>query len=154
MSLEINLRCPGCGNGVFLSGASGACSRCGKTAEAFHLPGPGEPLSACAVCGRRDLYRQRDFNRNLGVGIATAACLAAFVLLLNNLWFWGLGTLVGAAVLDLGLYLSLSQIVICYACGAIHRGFAFDPGLKGYSLMLADLHEKRAGREPVGGRHA
>ena len=150
---EINLRCPGCGNGVFLDGASGTCSKCGKPAEAAHLPVPGERLSACAVCARRDLYRQRDFNRNLGAGIATAACLLAFVLFLKDLWLWGLGTLVGAALLDLALYLSLSQIVICYACGAIHRGFAFDPALKGYSLMVADLHEKRAGG-PVTGQHA
>ncbi len=153
MSPEINLRCPGCGNGVFLDGASGACSRCGKESLALHLPGPGEALSACAVCARRDLYRQRDFNRNLGAGIATAACLLAFVLFLKDLWFWGLGTLVGAALLDLALYLSLSQVAVCYACGAIHRGFAFDTGLKPFSLMVADLHEKRAGG-PVGGRHA
>ncbi len=153
MTREINLRCAGCGNGVFLDGASGTCSKCGKEAVAPHLPGEDEHLSSCAVCARRDLYRQRDFNRNLGAGIAPVACLAAFVLFLKNLWFWGLGTLVGAALLDLGLYLSLSQVVICYACGAIHRGFDFDPDLKGYSLMVADMHEKRTGG-PVSGRHA
>ena len=152
MSSEINLRC-GCGNGVFLEAGKGACSRCGKAYTAGHLPSAGEALSACALCARRDLYRQRDFNRRLGVAIATAACLGAFVVFLMDRWFLGLGILVGAALLDLALYLALDEVVVCYACGAIHRGYRADPALQRYNLMLADLHEKRPGG-PVSGAHA
>ena len=141
MTPEVNLRC-GCGNGVFLHGGKGECSRCGKEALAPHLQ---EPLSACGVCGGRALYRQRDFNRNLGVAIATAACLAAFAVFLSNHWLVAMGILAGAAVLDLALYFGLPEVAVCYACAAVHRGFRFDPALQPYSLMLADLHEKRTG---------
>lgn len=142
--MEINLRCPGCGNGVFLEEGRGRCSKCGRETVAEHLPAPGQPLSACACCERRDLYRQRDFNRNLGVGIATAGCLAAFALFFFD-WLAGLGTLAGVGLLDLLLYLSLDEVVVCYACGAIHRGFAKDPAVKPFSLMMADRYEKRTG---------
>lgn len=151
--LELNLRCPGCGNGVFLSpevgGSSGACSRCARAFRAEHLP-PEGALTCCALCGRRDLYRQRDFNRNLGAAIAVGACLGAFVLFVLNAWFWALGVLLAAAAMDLGLYLLLPQVAVCYACGAIHRGFAIGSAIQPYNLLVADAYEKRTGG-PTGG---
>lgn len=142
---EINLRCEDCRNGVFLEEGKGACSKCGRAYEAAHLPSGGEALSRCGVCGRRDLFRQRDFNRSLGALIATAACLTAFVLFVKDLWFPALAVLVGAAAVDLGLYLLLPEVAVCYACAAIHSGFAMDAAIGPYRLIVADSREKRAG---------
>ena len=151
MIREINVRCAGCGNGVFLEGGGpGTCSKCGRGVLAPFLPAPGRPLSGCALCERRDLYRQRDFNRTLGVWIAGVACLGAFVLFLLEHWFLAMGVLSAAALLDLGLYFALAEVVVCYACGAIHRGFVASDSIAGYNLAVADRYEKRTGG-PTGG---
>lgn len=154
MAREINLKCTGCGNGVFLEepAFAASCSRCHRAATAPYLRPDAEPLEACAGCQRRDLYRQRDFNRNLGAAVAVVACLAAFVLFLKDAWFWALGTLVAAAAVDLVLYLVLAQVAVCYACGAIHRGFTLHPGIQGFNLVVADRYEQRTGG-PVAGAH-
>ena len=148
---ELNLRCAGCGNGVFLfpeAGDAGACSKCGREVRAEYLPEGA--LACCALCGRRDLYRQRDFNRNVGAAIAVGACLGAFVLFVLDAWFWALGVLLAAAGIDLGLYLRLPEVAVCYACGAIHRGFAIGFSIGPYNLVVADAYEKRTGG-PAGG---
>ncbi len=151
---EVNLRCPGCGNGVFISigaGAAGTCSKCGREARADFLPAGGQPLACCGVCQRRDLYQQRDFNRNLGAAVATVTCLVSFGLFFWN-WLAGLATLVGLALVDLALFLLLDEVVICYACGAVHRGFPKNPQIPGFNLVVLDRYEKRTGG-PVSGGH-
>ena len=71
-------------------------------------------LSVCAVCGGRDLYRQKDFRRSLGLA------LAAVGLLLGPFTSWiSVGV---AVVVDAVLYLVVGNVSVCYACDAQVRG--------------------------------
>ncbi len=83
-----------------------------------HLAATGG-LTGCLACGHPELYTQRDFPRGLGLAIvAVAAVLAPFT------WYLSLGV---AALLDALLYRFAPAVVVCYVCGAGHRGFASEP---------------------------
>ena len=76
-------------------------------------------LTGCLSCGHRELYTRKRFPKVLGIVIVViAAILAPFTRYLS---------LVVAAVLDFVVFQSVPEEVVCYACGAVHRGFAREP---------------------------
>jgi len=91
---------------------------------------PDGGLTGCLSCGHPELYTQRDFPRGLGLALVIAAAvLAPFT------WYL---SLVAAALLDALLYWTASSVVVCYVCGARHRGFAREPRHTRYDLGIAE----------------
>jgi hypothetical protein len=140
--MEINTFCPECENGIFLSGMPKAgpipCKRCGKGREAT---GNGEldaqgAVSKCGICGGTEFYRQKDFNTKLGLWLMVIMIVSALVF---NRWF--IHILIGFAALDLALYFGLGDIIICYKCRAIYRGFPISPKIEGFDLKTHDRYE-------------
>jgi hypothetical protein len=117
--------CPACGKAVELApGAKGPCPGCGG--EAVLSPAP-PLLKGCVACGCPEVYRHRDFNQKLGLGLVALGV----VLWLALGTFW---PMVAAAAIDLLLYLSLGDVAICYRCRAHHRGFDGIPALPRFDL--------------------
>ena len=80
---------------------------------------PEGGLSGCLSCGHPELFTQKDFPRAVGIAVVVvAAVLAPFT------WYL---SLVAAAALDWLLYRLSPDVVLCYACGARHRGFTPRP---------------------------
>jgi hypothetical protein len=110
------------------------CPACGKV-HALHperlsddIGGGG--LVGCLACGHPELYRQKDFSRALGlVIVVTAAVLAPFTYYLS---------LAAAALADCALYLVAPERVVCYVCGARHRGFAREPRHPKFDREIAE----------------
>jgi hypothetical protein len=89
-------------------------------------------ISYCAICGCRDLYTQKDFNRKLGLAIvALGAVLAPFTKLIS---------LFVCALIDLILYRLLPFITVCYRCKAIFRGFPDNQDHQGFNLGINDRY--------------
>ncbi len=87
-------------------------------------------LCACCVCGHPELYAQKDFPRWLGITIvAAAALLAPFTMYLS---------LVAAALLDLILYWTRGELLLCYVCGAVHQGFVNQPRHPRFDREIAE----------------
>jgi len=140
--MEINTFCPECENGIFLPGMPKPgpipCKRCGKGREAT---GNGEldaqgAVSKCGLCGGTEFYRQKDFNTKLGLWLMVIMIVSALVF---NRWF--IHILIGFAALDLALYFGLGDIIICYKCRAIYRGFPISPKIEGFDLKTHDQYE-------------
>lgn len=132
-----------------------ACTACGKpvegalTVQTRHLvcagcahptPLAGAPQVAargrvdeCPVCGSKDLYAQRDFNRRLGLA------LAAVGLLLGPFTSW-ISVLVAVGA-DAVLYALVPSVVICYACNAQYRGVAKDERPEGFEIAIHDAYK-------------
>jgi hypothetical protein len=90
----------------------------------------GGGLTGCLACGHAELYGQRDFPRALGLAIViAAAALAPFTAYLS---------LAAAALLDALLYWAGPSVVVCYVCGARHKGFAPEPRHPRYDLGIAE----------------
>jgi hypothetical protein len=94
-----------------------------------HLTSEGG-LTGCLACGHPELYGQRAFPRGIGLAIViAAAALAPFTAYLS---------LAAAALLDALLYWTASTVLVCYACGARHRGFAPEPRHPRFDLGIAE----------------
>jgi hypothetical protein len=138
--MAVNFRCRRCGLGLWLREIAAAEVRCSRCAQLHRIDpmaalNPQGQLVRCTVCGCDQLYRQRDFNRKLGIAIvAVAAVLAPFTRYLS---------LVAAALLDLLLYVRVGEIALCYHCAAIHRGLQMGPGIAAYDLATHERFENR-----------
>jgi DNA-directed RNA polymerase subunit RPC12/RpoP len=124
VAVTLAFACPSCGAAVVgeLEPPPGemACAACGATTpvpEAAEVVLAKAPV-ACPVCGNRELYRQKDFNRRLGL------TLAAIGLLTGPFTAW-IST-VATIGFDAVLYLVVPNVVVCYACEAQQRGFSPD----------------------------
>lgn len=91
---------------------------------------PGGGLQGCLLCGHPELYTAKDFPRALGLVIVIAAAvLAPFT------YYVSLGA---AALLDALLYRCAPNAVVCYVCGARHRGFAGTPRHPRFDREIAE----------------
>lgn len=122
---RVRLRCE-CGAPLELAAGPGAapaaaeCAACGKPRAL--LEGGLDPqggLWRCLACGHPELYSRKDFPRSVGFAVVGAAALLAP--------FTSYLSLAAAAAIDGGLYLVIRDVVVCYVCGAEHRGFAAEP---------------------------
>jgi DNA-directed RNA polymerase subunit RPC12/RpoP len=107
------------------------CEHCG--AETFvTAPPDGAIIDRCAACGHEELYFQKDFNRT--TGIALVAIGAVFVP-----WTWGL-SLLGVTILDYIVWRMVKDVIVCYQCQAVHRGYPANPALQPFDLIKHDQH--------------
>jgi hypothetical protein len=110
----------------------------------LHVPAAPahQALRSCAVCGNAQLYRKKDFPHWLGLLLLGLACLAFLVTnyLYQQRLAWGI--LLGSAALDGLLYLVVGDVVVCYRCGAQHRGFAPHPEHKPFELSIGERYRQ------------
>jgi hypothetical protein len=86
------------------------------------------------------LYRQRDFNRRLGLAVVVLTGLLA---LGGYAWggFWaGTGVLVAATICDRLLLVTRGEVLVCYRCHAVHRGFLGDERIGSFDLATHDAY--------------
>jgi hypothetical protein len=112
-----------------------ACSGCGKNYDSFSgFVNESNSLQYCGICGCRDLYTQKDFNRKIGCMIVLiGAVLAPFTKLIS---------LFVCAAIDLILYRILPFITVCYRCKCIYRDFTPNPAHQGFNLGINDRYNE------------
>ncbi|HUP65537.1 MAG TPA: hypothetical protein VM557_09670 [Thermoanaerobaculia bacterium] len=130
-----------------MAGIHYLCSRCESRVEARRddaticecgtevpvvFPEPDTPVAQCGICGERELYIQKDFNRSTGIALVVVG--AIFVP-----WTWGL-SLLAVTILDYALYRYLGDVTVCYACRTVHRGFPLNPEHRPFDLLTHDRH--------------
>ncbi len=107
------------------------CSFCG-TASSVVAPPAEALIDRCAACTHDQLYFQKDFNRR--TGIALVAVGAVFVP-----WTYGL-SLLGVTILDYIVWRVVKDVIVCYQCQAVHRGYPIPPAIKPFDLVVHDRH--------------
>ncbi len=107
------------------------CPRCGA-AIAVIAPPAGSIIDRCAACGHDQLYFQKDFNRTTGIALVVLG--AIFVP-----WTYGL-SLLGVTILDYIVWRLVKDVIVCYRCQAVHRGYPPNPALKSFDLVTHDRH--------------
>ena len=107
------------------------CEQCGAATEVT-APAADARIDRCAACGHDQLYFQKDFNRR--TGMALVAIGAVFVP-----WTYGL-SLLGVTILDYIVWRVVKDVIVCYECQAVHRGYPPNPDLKPFDLVIHDRH--------------
>ncbi len=148
--MNVTFACPVCERPSRLELLSSAttwqCPGCDHRLEI----GPAGDLACCAVCGNAELYKKKDFPHSLGLTILTVACVAFFLLqaLYRQWWAWAI--LIGSALLDGFLYLWVGDAVVCYRCGAVHRGTVPGPAHQPFELIIGERYrQERLRREEL-----
>lgn len=137
--IDLAYACPGCGGpveGAWSASVAGmSCPACGHVLALLPATAaePGAVPLPCPVCGGRDHYSQRDFNRKLGL------TLAAIGLALGPFTAW-ISTVVAIAI-DALLYLWVPLVTICYACNAQTRGFAKRLAPAAFEIAIHDAYK-------------
>jgi hypothetical protein len=116
--MDIQITCAHCGSGIELKPADNLkeveCSIChSKTELHFNEPHLQGKLENCPVCTRQDFYKQKDFNRKIGVLLFVVAAIL-------SIWTYGLSFVV-LYILDLILFKKLGSVAICYKCNTNFR---------------------------------
>jgi hypothetical protein len=111
--MEIQITCSQCGSGVEIHPDSNAkkadCGICKHITDVnFSSDHEQGILNDCPVCSRQDFYKQKDFNRIIGVALFVIAAIL-------SIWTYGL-SLVVLYLVDLFLFKKLALVAICYKC--------------------------------------
>jgi len=101
-------------------------------------------IDACPSCGKRAFYIQKDFNRNLGLGIVVLCAIIGLYFVWIDKPFFFYAALGAAVVIDAALYLLLPEVTVCYPCKAVFRGATRNPEHQGFDLHIADVYEGRS----------
>ena len=106
-----------------------ACEHCGAPSE---VTAPETFVERCAACDHDELYFQKDFNRTTGVALVVVG--AVFVP-----WTYG-ASLLAVTILDYIVWRMVKDVIVCYRCQAVHRGYPANPALKPFDLVTHDRH--------------
>ena len=107
------------------------CEQCG-VASPVVAPEAGARIERCAACGHDQLYFQKDFNRTTGIALVVLGSI--FVP-----WTYGL-SLLGVTILDYVVWRMVKDVIVCYRCQAVHRGYPPNPDIKPFDLVVHDRH--------------
>ncbi len=98
------------------------CPACGwtRTVPAGSVK-EGQPVG-CVLCGNSDLWRQKDFPQRLGLLMVVSGALGSSIAWYFYMPRLALGILMSFALIDMLLYLVMSDVLVCYRCQARHSG--------------------------------
>lgn len=111
--MEVQITCNGCGSSIEVLPDQKAtrvqCEVCQHVQDVkFTADHEQGILKECPVCTRQDFYKQKDFNRIIGVTLFVIAAIL-------SIWTYGL-SLVALYLVDLLLFRKLSLVTVCYKC--------------------------------------
>ena len=125
--MNVRFSCPACDHAARADFDESVSWQCPVCDHRVAIAAVGDTLRACKICANPDLYRKKDFPHWLGMLLLVAACLAFLVTnYLYRPWLaWGI--LLVSALIDGLLYMAVGDVIVCYRCGANHRGFVSKP---------------------------
>jgi ribosomal protein L37AE/L43A len=139
--MKVRFPCPHCGATISTPVTAGGVWSCGQCRRTGPAPDRIDPLNYCAACRNPELYRKKDFPQWLGMGLLAVACGLFYIFAINYRYAVAWGILLGSAAIDGLIYYLVGDVVVCYRCGAEHRGSAsraFDP----HSLATAEKYRQ------------
>lgn len=111
--------------------AAHPCEFCGTPNDVVAPPADAI-IDRCAACDHDQLYFQKDFNRKTGIALVVIGSI--FVP-----WTYGL-SLLGVTILDYIVWRIVKDVIVCYDCQAVHRGYSVSPAIKPFDLVVHDRH--------------
>lgn len=133
--MEVQITCGSCGSSIEVHpdvhAHKVACEVCKNVTDVRFTPAheKGE-LTECPVCSRMDFYKQKDFNRKIGVLLFVVAAIL-------SIWTYGL-SLVLLYFLDLFLFKRLGAVAICYKCNTNFRHVANMDAIRDFDHEMND----------------
>ncbi len=133
--MSVQITCTNCGSSVEVHPDQHAhkvnCEICKHTMDVkFNSEHEQGILKECPVCSRQDFYKQKDFNRVIGVALFVIAAIL-------SIWTYGL-SLVALYLVDLFLFRKLAMVAICYKCRTNFRNLSNMSEIRDYDHEMND----------------
>jgi hypothetical protein len=116
--------------------------QCPSCDERLRVEAGEVDLPRCVVCGNSELYKKKDFPHWLGMSILVGACVLSVITywLYEPVWTWVI--LIGSAIFDGLLYLSVGDVVACYRCNAHYRGFQATDAHEPFEITIGERYRQ------------
>lgn len=111
----------------------------GGQPEHASLDAANSRLERCVVCPCRELFVRKDFPQRLGVAIVFVGFALSCVTWYYYYTYATFGILFATALIDLLLYFSVRDALVCYQCHAHYRSV---PGLERHSPFNLETYER------------
>ena len=133
--MSVQITCPHCGSSIEVHPDQNAhkakCEVCQHELDVkFTTEHEQGILKECPVCTRQDFYKQKDFNRKIGVALFIIAAIL-------SIWTYGL-SLVALYLVDLFLFRKLALVANCYKCKTNFRNLANMSEIRDYDHEMND----------------
>ena len=133
--MEVTLTCSECGSAIHIYPSIDAKeAQCGVCQTfnpvKFNADHDQGVLKDCPSCERKDFYKQKDFNRKIGVILFIIAAIL-------SIWTYGISLIV-LYLFDLLLFRRLGDIAICYKCQTVFRGVQNLADIQGFDHEMND----------------
>lgn len=124
--MEVTITCPECGSAISIypteNVSEAECRVCETKVPVKFKPDHFESvLKDCPSCERKDFYKQKDFNRKIGVILFVIAALLTLYLATTQYAPYSVAPFIILYIFDFILFRKLSPICICYKCQTIFR---------------------------------
>lgn len=123
--MTVTYRCTQCGGTTraALPSSELVCEDgCKATLQAMDDSVVGSQVVRCVVCPSKELFIRKDFPQRLGVTIIAVGMSLSCVTWFFNEVIWTYAILFATALIDLGLYIFMGDVLECYRCHAQYRG--------------------------------
>lgn len=133
--MSVQITCSQCGSSIEVHPDMKAdkvqCEICQHVQDVkFNQDHEAGILKECPVCSRQDFYKQKDFNRKIGVALFIVAAIL-------SIWTYGL-SLVALYLVDLFLFRKLAMVAICYKCKTNFRSLTNMSEIRDYDHEMND----------------
>ena len=133
--MEITLTCDECGSAVSVypdeQATIAKCTVCQHEHAVKFSPKVLEgDLDCCPKCERKDFYKQKDFNRKIGVTLFVIAAIL-------SIWTYGIALIV-LWLFDLLLFSKIPDVVSCYKCETLFRKVNNLASITGFNHEMND----------------
>ena len=133
--MEIQITCTNCGSSIDVEpnhlAHKAECDVCQHVQDVkFTTELEQGILKECPVCSRQDFYKQKDFNRKIGVALFVIAAIL-------SIWTYGI-SLIALYLVDLFLFRRLALVAICYKCKTNFRQVANIQDIRDYDHEMND----------------
>lgn len=127
------------------------CAECGLRVnipdDAVTETDGGEHLHHCLVCPSRELFIRKDFPQRLGILIVVVGFVLSSIAWYESEPLWAYGILFATAGLDVLLYATMGEALVCYRCNAHYRGVDNLDDHTGFNLETHERYRQLAARQ-------
>jgi hypothetical protein len=133
--MTVTMTCPECGSAISVlpdvKAKKASCDICSHEVDVHFKPEHEQSvLKVCPCCERKDFYKQKDFNRKIGVILFVIAAIL-------SIWTYGISFIV-LYLFDFILFKILGEIAICYKCNSIFRKVTNLSEISGFNHEMND----------------
>jgi hypothetical protein len=130
------------------------CTHCGHVLRVPERAFAGERLTRCLVCPCQELYVRKDFSQRLGLSLLVLGFGVSCIPWALHQPIWTFAILGFTALVDLGLYFVVGNVLECYRCRSQYRGGAGLDQHNPFDLETFERYRQEAARlRQLGDQH-